>query len=69
MGLCLKGDALTMDIKNMAKSFPSFLYVLLVGVIAALPFSSARAEAPVVITVDPAETRGVWEGWGTSLAW
>ena len=42
---------------------------LLAGFIAVLSCSSARAEAPATITVDPAETRGVWEGWGTSLAW
>ncbi|MEY4488677.1 MAG: hypothetical protein RIQ79_1185, partial [Verrucomicrobiota bacterium] len=29
----------------------------------------AAAEGPGVVKIDPAATQGVWEGWGTSLAW
>lgn len=25
--------------------------------------------APIGITIDPTQSFGVWEGWGTSLAW
>lgn len=50
----------------------AFFVVIFSGIVScgfAAPDAASGQPRPRVVRPDPAETRGVWEGWGTSLCW